>query len=130
MEVEDFNVKAFFLFIGIGVVLAVCSGFLHDWNVKRDYQHTIIIEQSRKNKKIAEEIIAKELNVDNEHFQMTAVPINILNRSYWKNKDLVSEVDKDGKGYTIYFETKIVRSIDNEIEMYEPVGISKIVKKE
>ncbi|MEB9685144.1 hypothetical protein P4J24_25170 [Bacillus anthracis] len=80
--------------------------------------------------KVAEEMVAKELNTDNKYFQMTAVPGDLLNRNYWITKELVSEIKTDGEEYRIYFETKKVNNSEGDFVMYKPTGIYKILKEE
>ncbi|EJV74228.1 hypothetical protein IIC_04605 [Bacillus cereus VD021] len=128
--IEEFNAKAFFLFIGIVVLVAIGAKFAGEFREIQENNHNIRIEQSRSNVKTAEEMVAKEFNIDNKHFRMTAVPGDLLNRNYWITKELVSEIKKDGEEYRIYFETKKVINSEEDLVMYKPTGIYKIRKEE
>ncbi|KAB2491211.1 hypothetical protein F8158_28355 [Bacillus cereus] len=130
MEMEKFNAKAFFIFMGIILLLSIGARFAQEFRAEQDKNHEIRIEQSRSNVKVAEEIVAKELNIDNKNFRMTAVPGDLLNRNYWITKELISEVEKDGEEYRIYFETKRVSDSEGNLVMYKPTGIYKILKEE
>lgn len=130
VELEKFNAKAFFIFIGIILLLSIGARFAQGFRAEQDKNHVIRIEQSRSNVKVAEEMVAKELNTDNKHFQMTAVPGDLLNRNYWITKELVSEIKTDGEEYRIYFETKKVGNSEGDFVMYKPTGIYKILKEE
>ncbi|AJI09095.1 hypothetical protein [Bacillus cereus] len=128
MEMERFNAKAFFIFMGIILLLSIGSRFAQEFRAEQDKNHEIRIEQSRSNVKVAEEMVVKELNTDNKYFRMTAVPGDLLNRNYWITKELVSEIKTDGDEYRIYFETKKVSNSEG-LTMYEPVGIYKVEKE-
>ncbi|WP_044797348.1 hypothetical protein [Bacillus cereus] len=130
MEMEKFNAKAFFIFMGIILLLILGARFAQEFRAEQDKNHEIRIEQSRSNVKVAEEMVAKELNIDNKNFRMTAVPGDLLNRNYWITKELISEVEKDGEEYRIYFETKRVSNSEGNLVMYKPTGIYKILKEE
>lgn len=107
----------------------------------------IKIEQSKENIKIAEEMVAKELNTSSKYFKMingssdffssgreldsntgTLGIFGIADFEYWMDQDLKAEVQLDGKSYMITFETKRVDTKNEEIEMYEPVKVNKIIK--
>ncbi|WP_033707495.1 hypothetical protein [Bacillus mycoides] len=128
--VEEFNVKAFFLFTGIVVLVCIGARLAQEFRVKQEKNHDIRIEQSRSNVKTAEEMVAKEFNTDSKHFRMTAVPGDMLNPNYWITKELVSGIEKDGEEYRIYFETKRVSVSEEGLVMYKPTGIYKTLKEE
>ncbi|BCD02783.1 hypothetical protein BC30048_p1292 (plasmid) [Bacillus cereus] len=130
MEMEKFNAKAFFIFMGIFLLLCIVARFAQGFRAEQDKNHEIRIEQSRSNVKVAEEMVAKELNTDKEDFRMTAVPGDLLNRNYWITKELVSEIKTDGEEYRIYFDTKKVSNSEGDLVMYKPTGIYKILKEE
>nr|WP_232483892.1 hypothetical protein [Bacillus cereus] len=130
MEMEKFNAKAFFIFIGIILILSIGARFAQEFRAEQEKNHEIRMELTRSNVKVAEEMVAKELNTDNKNFRMTAVPGDLLNRSYWITKELVSEIKKDGEEYRIYFETKRVSNSEGDLVMYKPTGIYKILKEE
>lgn len=97
MEMEKFNAKAFFIFIGIILILSIGARFAQEFRAEQDKNHEIRMEQTRSNVKVAEEMVAKKLNTDNKYSRMTAVPGDLLNRNYWITKELVSEIKKMGK---------------------------------
>ncbi|EEK75567.1 hypothetical protein LI958_27630 [Bacillus cereus] len=130
MEMEKFNAKAFFIFIGIILILSIGARFAQEFRAEQDKNHEIRMEQTRSNVKVAEEMVAKKLNTDNKYSRMTAVPGDLLNRNYWITKELVSEIKKDGEEYRIYFETKRVSNSEGDFVMYKPTGINKILKEE
>lgn len=130
MEMEKFNAKAFFIFMGIILLLCIGARFAHEFRAEQEKNHEIRIEQTGSNVKVAEEMVAKELNTDNKDFRMTAVPGDLLNRNYWITKELVSEIKKDGEEYRIYFETKRVSNSEGDLVMYKPTGIYKILKED
>ncbi|MGG0359643.1 hypothetical protein ABEY57_26025 [Bacillus tropicus] len=130
MEMEKFNAKAFFIFMGIILLLSIGARFAHEFRVEQEKNHKIRMEQTRSNVKVAEEMVTKELNTGNKDFRMTAVPGDLLNRNYWITKELVSDIKKDEEEYRIYFETKRVSDSEGDLVMYKPTGIYKILKEE
>jgi hypothetical protein len=130
MEMEKFNAKAFFIFMGIILLLCIGTRFAQEFRAEQEKNHEIRMELTRSNVKVAEDMVGKELNTDNKNFRMTAVPGDLLNRSYWITKELVSEKKKDGEEYRIYFETKRVSNSEGDLVMYKPTGIYKILKEE
>jgi hypothetical protein len=131
MEMEKFNAKAFFIFMGIILLLCIGTRFAQEFRAEQEKNHEIRMELTRSNVKVAEDMVAKKLNTDNKNFRgMTAVPGDLLNRSYWITKELVSEKKKDGEEYRIYFETKRVSNSEGDLVMYKPTGIYKILKEE
>lgn len=88
MEMEKFNAKAFFIYMGIILLLCIGARFAQGFRAEQDKNHEIRMEQTRSNVKIAEEMVAKEFNTDNTHFRMTAVPGDLLNQNYWITKEL------------------------------------------
>lgn len=130
MEMEKFNAKAFFIFMGIILLLSIGARFAHEFRVEQEKNHKIRMEQTRSNVKVAEEMVTKELNTGIKDFRMTAVPGDLLNRNYWITKELVSDIKKDGEEYRIYFETKKVSNSEGNFVMYKPTGINKILKEE
>lgn len=130
MEMEKFNAKAFFIYMGIILLLSIGARFAYEFRAEQEKNHEIRIEQTGSNVKVAEKMVAKELNTDNKDFRMTAVPGDLLNRNYWITKELVSEIKKDGEEYRIYFETKRVSNSEGDLVMYKPTGIYKILKED
>lgn len=98
----------------------------------------ITIEQSQENVKIAEKLIEKELNTSSKYFQMInrsggyflyGTKLSSNTESSWIDKDLQAEVQLNDDCYMVSFETKRVDSKNEEVEMYEPVKIIKLIKQ-
>ncbi|MFR9694777.1 hypothetical protein ACL02V_29130 [Bacillus mobilis] len=81
-------------------------------------------EQSMKNKKIAEELVAQELNIDKKYIQF----VNTFNNEKWIHKNLSCTIKTNSKEYYVEFNTdKIENSINQE--MYQPTTINKFIVK-
>ncbi|PEQ70136.1 hypothetical protein COF65_33010 [Bacillus toyonensis] len=81
-------------------------------------------EQSMKNKKIAEELVAQELNIDKKYIQF----VNTFNDEKWIHKNLSCTIKTNNKEYHVEFNTdKIENSINQE--MYQPTTINKFIVK-
>lgn len=127
------TVKAGMIFFACMIVLAsVIVGYLFltklldEENKTIEYKH----EQSRKNAEISEELLAKELNTEKKKFILSDRGGNVLDNSYsshWVDKDLSGNVKTDDGEYIVYFDTEQIKKED--VEMYKPVKIKKIVKE-
>ncbi|MFE8095416.1 hypothetical protein [Bacillus toyonensis] len=127
------TVEAGMIFFACMIVFAsVIVGYLFstklldEENKKIEYKH----EQSRKNAEISEELLAKELNTEKKKFILSDRGGKVLGESYsssWINKDLSGNVKTDDGEYIVYFDTEQVKKED--VEMYKPVKIKKIVKE-
>lgn len=100
-------------------------------------ESAIRIEQSKKNVRIAEKMVEKELNTSSKYFQMInrsggyflyGTYLNVNTGSEWIDKDLEAEVQLDGASYIVSFETKRVDLKNEEREVYEPLKIIKLIK--
>ncbi|EJR72721.1 hypothetical protein [Bacillus cereus] len=81
-------------------------------------------EQSMKNKKIAEELVAQELNIDKKYIQF----VNTFNDEKWIHKNLSCTIKTNSKEYHVEFNTdKIENSINQG--MYQPTTINKFIVK-
>ncbi|KXY50897.1 hypothetical protein AT268_30585 [Bacillus cereus] len=127
------TVEAGMIFFACMIVFAsVIVGYLFltklldEENKKIEYKH----EQSRKNAEISEELLAKELNTEKKKFILSDRGGNVLDNSYsshWVDKDLSGNVKTDDGEYIVYFDTEQIKKED--VEMYKPVKIKKIVKE-
>ncbi|MDX5808735.1 hypothetical protein [Bacillus cereus group sp. BfR-BA-02730] len=127
------TVEAGMIFFACMIVFAsVIVGYLFltkvldEENKKIEYKH----EQSHKNAEISEDLIAKELNTEKKKFILSDRGGKVLGESYsssWINKDLSGNVKTDDGEYIVYFDTEQVKKED--VEMYKPVKIKKIVKE-
>ncbi|WP_242298541.1 hypothetical protein [Bacillus cereus group sp. BfR-BA-01382] len=127
------TVEAGMIFFACMIVFAsVIVGYLFltkvldEENKKIEYKH----EQSHKNAEISEELLAKELNTEKKKFILSDRGGNVLDNSYsshWVDKDLSGNVKTDDGEYIVYFDTEQIKKED--VEMYKPVKIKKIVKE-
>ncbi|OWT48451.1 hypothetical protein [Bacillus sp. K2I17] len=124
-------VVGFIVYIGIS---------LDDYFDNINKEHAIKIEQTHENIKIAEEMIEKELNISSKYFKMVGiqpyllgeveVELNANTESSWIEKDLTCKVQVNGENYIVIFENQKVDAKNEELEMYEPVKINKIIKEQ
>lgn len=124
------------LVVGLVVYTGLC---LIDYFDRFNKEYAIKIEQTQENIKIAENMVEKELNVSSKYFKMVGkqtffiateeVVLNTNTESSWIDKDLACEVQVNGENYSVIFETQRVDNKNEEIEMYEPVKINKIIKE-
>lgn len=127
------TVEAGMIFFACMIVFAsVIVGYLFltklldEENKKIEYKHG----QSRKNAEISEELLAKELNTEKKKFILSDRGGDVLDNSYssyWVDKDLSGNVKTDDGEYIVYFDTEQIKKED--VEMYKPVKIKKIVKE-
>ncbi|OWT49005.1 hypothetical protein [Bacillus sp. K2I17] len=126
------------MLIAIGLAVMSIANWGENCLNESNKESAITIEQSRENVKIAEKMVEKELNTSSKYFQMInrtgnyflfGTYLNSNTGSYWIDKDLQAEVQLNGECYMVSFETKRVDSKNEEIEMYEPVKIIKLIKQ-
>ncbi|PEB22174.1 hypothetical protein COO05_23685 [Bacillus toyonensis] len=125
------------LFAGFVVFAAICLKNYHEGINK---ENAIKMEQTQENIKIAEKMVEKELNVSSKYFIMVGqenflysqleVELNANTEATWVDKDLTCKVQGNGENYSVIFETQRVDNENEEIEMYEPVKINKILKEQ
>lgn len=125
------------LFALFVVFAAICLKKYHEGINK---ENAIEMEQTQENIKIAEKMVEKELNVSSKYFKMVGqenflysqleVELNANTEATWVDKDLTCEVQVNGENYSVIFETQRVDNENEEIEMYEPVKINKILKEQ
>ncbi|MGH0686052.1 hypothetical protein [Bacillus mycoides] len=125
------------LFAAFVVFAAICLKNYHEGINK---ENAIKIEQTQENIKLAEKMVEKELNVSSKYFKMVGqenflyskleVELNTNTDDFWIDKDLTCEVQVNGENYSVIFETQKVDSKYEELEMYEPVKINKIIKQQ
>ncbi|MEB9380184.1 hypothetical protein P4J09_19365 [Bacillus cereus] len=124
-------VGGFLVYIGLGV-----NEYLDETNK----MISIKDEQTQKNIKIAEKMIEKELNISSKYFKMVGiqpfllgeveVELNANTEASWIEKDLTCKVQVNGENYSVIFENQKVDAKNEELEMYEPVKINKIIKEQ
>ncbi|HGA0707662.1 TPA: hypothetical protein ACIQMB_004847 [Bacillus pacificus] len=125
------------LVVGFIVFLGICINYYMD---KTNKMNAIKSEQTQENIKIAEKMIEKELNISSKYFKVLGiqkyllgqveVELNANTEESWIEKDLTCKVQVNGENYSLIFETHKVDSENEELEMYEPVKINKIIKEQ
>ncbi|MCC2475781.1 hypothetical protein SIM55_23145 [Bacillus cereus group sp. BfR-BA-02675] len=134
MNLLDPATEKFLFVMSLISIIIVISAVVYISNkVKQDKKiDEIKIEQTRKNAGIAEGLLEKELNKDKKYFQLSNTNDDeILSSStswIWTDSNLICHVLVDGESYKVYFKTNKLVDSDNELEMYEPVAIDKIIK--
>lgn len=125
--------KFLFIMSLISIVIIILAVVYISNKAKQDKKiDEIKIEQTRKNMGIAEGLLEKELNKDKKNFQLSNTNDDeILSPTtswIWTDSNLICHVLVDGESYKVYFKTNKLVDSDNELEMYEPVAIDKIIK--
>ncbi|TXR59079.1 hypothetical protein DM800_28935 [Bacillus sp. AY18-3] len=125
------------LVVGFIVFLGIYINYYMD---KTNKMNAIKSEQTQENIKIAEKMIEKELNISSKYFKVLGiqkyllgqveVELNANTEESWIEKDLTCKVQVNGENYSLIFETHKVDSENEELEMYEPVKINKIIKEQ
>ncbi|HFJ9454094.1 MULTISPECIES: hypothetical protein [Bacillus cereus group] len=134
MNLLDPATEKFLFVMSLISIIIVISAVVYISNkAKQDKKiDEIKIEQTRKNAGIAEGLLEKELNKDKKYFQLSNTNDDeILSSStswIWTDSNLICHVLVDGESYKVYFKTNKLVDSDNELEMYEPVAIDKIIK--
>ncbi|HDR7527016.1 MULTISPECIES: hypothetical protein [Bacillus cereus group] len=131
------SISIIILVVGFIVYLGLC---INDYLDKTNKIIAIKTEQSQENIKIAEKMVEKELNISSKYFKMIGiqpfllgeveVELNANTEASWIEKDLTCKVQVNGENYSVIFETQKVDSENEELEMYEPVKINKIIKEQ
>lgn len=114
------------VFISVMVGYLGVSKVLDKESKRVEYRH----EQSLKNAEISEDLLVKELNTEKKKFIISDRDGNVLDNSYssnWVDKDLSGNVKTEDGKYIVYFDTEQIKKED--VEMYKPVKIKKIVKE-
>ncbi|MEB9506409.1 hypothetical protein P4J13_20965 [Bacillus anthracis] len=134
MNLLDPATEKFLFVMSVISIIIVISAVVYISNkAKQDKKiDEIKIEQTRKNAGIAEELLEKELNKDKKYFQLSNTNDDEILSSttswIWTDSNLICHVLVDGESYKVYFKTNKLVDSDNELEMYEPVAIDKIIK--
>ncbi|WP_242247828.1 hypothetical protein [Bacillus cereus group sp. BfR-BA-01328] len=114
------------VFTSVMVGYLVVSKVLDKESKRVEYRH----EQSLKNAEISEDLLVKELNTEKKKFIISDRDGNVLDNSYssnWVDKDLSGNVKTEDGKYIVYFDTEQIKKED--VEMYKPVKIKKIVRE-
>jgi hypothetical protein len=126
------------LFVGFSVFLGICINYYMDKTNKVNAIKKS--EQTQENIKIAKKMVEKKLNINSKYFKIVGiqkyligqveVELNANTEDFWIEKDLTCKVQVNGENYSLIFETQEVDSKNEELEMYEPVKINKIIKEQ
>ncbi|HFK1488822.1 TPA: hypothetical protein ACGXMX_004922 [Bacillus cereus] len=86
--------------------------------------------QTYENIKIAEELIAKELNKDIKNIKLFDNRQGLeLNNQKWVEENMNCNVKTDDGRYKVYFNVKKIIDKKTNIEMYAPKNIEKLVRE-
>ncbi|MBX9158453.1 hypothetical protein [Bacillus cereus] len=116
------------------LVIGVVSVLFYNAIIEKDKKDEVKVGQARENVKIAEELVAKEFDKDKKYFRLaTTEPVGTYlydNTDYpWVDGDLKAVVKFDDSEYIVRFKTKEVKSEYKDVELHEPVEVSKVLKK-
>lgn len=134
MNLLDPATEKFLFVMSVISIIIVISAVVYISNkAKQDKKiDEIKIEQTRKNAGIAEGLLEKELNKDKKYFQLSNTNDDEILSSttswIWTDSNLICHVLVEGESYKVYFKTNKLVDSHNELEMYEPVAIDKIIK--
>lgn len=129
------GIKGLLLLCLLGSLVYWCFTML-DYGDFVEKREAITLEQSRKNVNIAEDLVEKEFKQDKKYFRLKSVSGNSKvylheNTGYsWANKHLEAELELGKEKYILYFHTQKVKITDEKIDIYEPVGVSKVLKEQ
>ncbi|KFK76603.1 hypothetical protein DJ87_5266 [Bacillus cereus] len=127
------------IIIVIGYTVMSVANWWSNFVDETNKEAAITIEQSKENVKIAEKLIEKELNTSSKYFKMInrsggyflyGTNLSSNTESSWIDKALEAEVQLNDDCYMVSFETKRVDSKNEDMEMYEPVKIIKLIKQQ
>ncbi|UYX55869.1 hypothetical protein M3Y14_32075 (plasmid) [Bacillus thuringiensis] len=93
-------------------------------------ENNVKSQQTYENIKIAEELIAKELNKDIKNIKLFDNRNDIeLNDQKWVEEDMNCNVKTDDGKYKVYFNVKKIIDKKTNTEMYAPKNIGKLVRE-
>ncbi|ARJ25725.1 hypothetical protein B7492_32310 (plasmid) [Bacillus mycoides] len=120
-----FSIECLVIILMIGFLSMVFIGMLN--TAKED---KVKSQQTYENIKIAEELIAKELNKDIKNIKLFDNRNGIeLNDQKWVEEDMNCNVKTDDGKYKVYFKVKKIIDKETNIEMYAPKNIEKLVRE-
>ncbi|MCO4220196.1 MULTISPECIES: hypothetical protein [Bacillus] len=100
------------------------------WMSNEAKEDEVKSQQTYKNIKVAEELIAKELNKDIKNIKLFDNRNGIeLNDQKWVEEDMNCNVKTDDGKYKVYFNVKKIVDKKRNIEMYAPKNIEKLVRE-
>ncbi|PEV42098.1 hypothetical protein CN432_24090 [Bacillus thuringiensis] len=120
-----FSIECLVIILMIGLLSMVFIGMLN--TAKED---KVKSQQTYENIKIAEELIAKELNKDIKNIKLFDNRQGIeLNNQKWVEEDMNCNVKTDDEKYKVYFNVKKIIDKKTNTEMYAPKNIEKLVRE-
>ncbi|EOP78031.1 hypothetical protein ACQVQY_26830 [Bacillus mycoides] len=120
-----FSMECLVIILMIGFLSMVFIGMLNTAK-----ENNVKSQQTYENIKIAEELIAKELNKDIKNIKLFDNRNDIeLNDQKWVEEDMNCNVKTDDGKYKVYFNVKKIIDKETNIEMYAPKNIEKLVRE-
>lgn len=120
-----FSIECLVIILMIGFLSMVFIGMLNTAK-----ENKVKSQQTYENIKIAEELIAKELNKDIKNIKLFDNRNGIeLNDQKWVEEDMNCNVKTDDGKYKVYFNVKKIIDKKTNTEMYVPKNIEKLVRE-
>ncbi|HHT7155165.1 TPA: hypothetical protein ACTZ42_004980 [Bacillus cereus] len=102
----------------------------YTWMTNEAKEDKVKSLQTYENIKIAEELIAKELNKDIKNIKLfDNRQGKELNNQKWVEEDMNCNVKTDDGKYKVYFNVKKIIDKKTNTEMYAPKNIEKLVRE-
>ncbi|MGE6592292.1 hypothetical protein ACQKFU_22525 [Bacillus mycoides] len=112
------------------IMMIVCLIIVYLGMLNTAKENKVKSQQTYENIKIAEELIAKELNKDIKNIKLFDNRNGIeLNDQKWVEEDMNCNVKTDDGKYKVYFNVKKIIDKETNIEMYAPKNIEKLVRE-
>ncbi|MGH1110342.1 hypothetical protein [Bacillus paranthracis] len=112
------------------IMMIVCLIIVYIGMLNTAKENKVKSQQTYENIKIAEELIAKELNKDIKNIKLFDNRNGIeLNDQKWVEEDMNCNVKTDDGKYKVYFNVKKIVDKEMNIEMYAPKNIEKLVRE-
>ncbi|PET15114.1 hypothetical protein CN513_20550 [Bacillus cereus] len=112
------------------IMMIVCLIIVYIGMLNTAKENKVKSQQTYENIKIAEELIAKELNKDIKNIKLFDNRNGIeLNDQKWVEEDMNCNVKTDDGKYKVYFNVKKIVDKKMNIKMYAPKNIEKLVRE-
>lgn len=120
-----FSMECLVIILMIGFLSMVFIGMLNTAK-----ENNVKSQQTYENIKVAEELIAKELNKDIKNIKLfDNRQGKELNNQKWVEEDMNCNVKTDDGKYKVYFNVKKIIDKKTNTEMYAPKNIEKLVRE-
>ncbi|MEB9828540.1 hypothetical protein P4K68_28515 [Bacillus cereus] len=114
----------------IFALMVWCFLWSYTWMTNEAKEDKVKSLQTYENIKIAEELIAKELNKDIKNIKLfDNRQGKELNNQKWVEEDMNCNVKTDDGKYKVYFNVKKIIDKKTNTEMYAPKNIEKLVRE-